>query len=455
VNVVEQIDEMFLPFSSLSDDTSKCICEKLISEFVQNELKPQLCHVFSDELSKMEWGTSKSLLVEPEGLVSVIAACKHLFHLQKQCKLNISSFSSNTSSWCAEIYFAAFEVRFNYHFYGDRKTNRIDKPEFYYSWVISQINEFSPFLLKNFDFLETPVTDFINKFIDLATKKTVKHLDKVKSCNSDDLRHLFIHLINESIHFQKSLFEISQNSTNLLEFIVSDSIVFDQWLAMDKNSIKSDFDWTLYSSEFMITNSAHTFIHTVNSMNERYKLLPKDKKQILIKNINVVYFETFLKALKKQSTVTLSNRYTEELKKYCWVLNSAYYCENCLREMEELNDNESPLRGYIDDFSLTYNSMIRSLIDHMMDTFKREFVNTYKKTLDITPIAKNIHDKLIVIQSNTETHFLIIWRNLASDLDKFLSIQKNLIRQDIETVGTIIFGDFTTKPNKFLPTSNK
>lgn len=346
-----------------------------------------------------------------------------------------------------------FKIRFKFHFYGDKKTNRIDKPEFYFSFVMNTITEFLPFIQENLPFIKNLNDEFINYLIVLLSERVKKSLDQVKDCSNDQLKQLFIHIINETCSFENSIHEYSKTIQSVVNEIVKDDQVFSQWVIIDKGNIHLDYDWNLYSKHVMITNVTHSFVHLINTLNERYKYLPKEKRITIFGKIEIDIFKEFLSELKKKSKINLGNN-TDDWMKYCWILNSSHYCEEYIREIEEILvqvNNNHLYRDYIDEFALLYNNMIRFLIERLFDQFKREY-KTSKTLKDILNIGNSISEKLIIISQNTSHHFMIILKKFAIDLDKFL-MKENI--QDIEILCNCLFEKVSQKPMNLLPQSLK
>lgn len=346
-----------------------------------------------------------------------------------------------------------FKIRFKFHFYGDKKTNRIDKPEFYFSFILNTISEFLPFIEEKIPFVNHISDEFINYMIGLVSERVRKSLDQVKACDSEEKKQLFIHIINETCNFEKSIHEYSKSIDSITSDISQDEKSFSQWIMIDKSNIHIDYDWSLYSNHVMITNVTHSFVHLVNTLNERYKYLPKEKRSQFFGKIEVEVFKEYFMELKKKSKINLGN-YSEDWMKYCWILNSSYYCEQSIREIEEnlIKYNPTHLyREFIDEFSLLFNNMIRHLIERLFDQFKREY-KSCKTLKDLLSIGNSISQKLVVISQNTSHHFMIILKKFANDLDKFL-VKENV--QDVEILCNCLFEKISQKPMNLLPLSLK
>ncbi|PGH18899.1 hypothetical protein AJ80_04317 [Polytolypa hystricis UAMH7299] len=120
------------------------------AEKLANTLRDQMVKAFGDNLrkalEKMKW-PSKELDLRPELILEWTDAVDLLLELQEpELEAAAPSCSSRTSRWepCVLLPLGVMvhplELRFKYHFSGDRATNRLDKPEYFLSHVVDLIN---------------------------------------------------------------------------------------------------------------------------------------------------------------------------------------------------------------------------------------------------------------------------------------------------------------------------
>jgi hypothetical protein len=105
--------------------------------------------------------------------------------------------------------------------------------------------------------------------------------------------------------------------------------------------------------------------------------------------------------------------------------------------------------------------MIRHVIQTMMDSFKYDYKNKYIPSKEgVSPemmeISKIMSDQLEMISDYIQkSRFIIIWRKLISELDDFLSKQKQICFRDVEAFLNSTFLKFTLKPLNFIPKTVK
>jgi hypothetical protein len=75
--------------------------------------------------------------------------------------------------WFIEILLKSYEIRFQYHFYGKKETNRIDKPQFFFIFIQNCLESSVPFLMKNLKF-KLDIDIFVQGLLQLGTEKMIR-----------------------------------------------------------------------------------------------------------------------------------------------------------------------------------------------------------------------------------------------------------------------------------------
>ncbi|ENN80735.1 hypothetical protein YQE_02843, partial [Dendroctonus ponderosae] len=143
--------------------------------------------------------------------------------------------------------------RFIYHFYGNRKTNRVDRPEWYFTQILTWIKDHQ-------DYMGTWIQPVIDKFglhhidaknefmrglVQLAAEKLNS---EISSIQFDDFA--FSHSIDEALGFDKELRELYNYpaSEPSIIGILTQAQVLVKWLSMEKKYATEKMDAILSSS---------------------------------------------------------------------------------------------------------------------------------------------------------------------------------------------------------------
>lgn len=147
---------------------------------------------------------------------------------------------------------ASIALRLNYHFEGKRETNRIDKPEWYLSYMQKCLVSVVPFVHEHFDDLivndESMMIPFstylISKLMSLVREKMKRLLFYIRDQSSVPMwSQWYSHCINEMIQFDRLI----QNKFGLkgsdfeCSRIVCSGDLFDTWFKAEKSCNNSKF----------------------------------------------------------------------------------------------------------------------------------------------------------------------------------------------------------------------
>ena len=120
-------------------------------QLVWKQMKDAFALEFEETLAKIKW-PSKDIQLDGEILEQWTSGVERLLELQEP-ELKDREKDNDTSDakqdalvlLPLEVMMKPLEMRFKYHFDGDRATNRLDKPEFFLSHVIGLINVYDEF----------------------------------------------------------------------------------------------------------------------------------------------------------------------------------------------------------------------------------------------------------------------------------------------------------------------
>ncbi|CAB4486921.1 hypothetical protein RhiirA1_357138 [Rhizophagus irregularis] len=188
-------------------------------------------------------------------------------------------------------------VRFRYHFDSKRPTNRIDKPEWYFSHVITTIREHSPFLTGAVQAIVDDAgfekyhakNEFIRCLLVAVTRKLNNSVPTL--LNSPQI---FSHTVFETLQFDQTLRELHMYTPpgqdewgGCVEVFTGKKEWFKAWLKVEKTFAEARYNEIMHSEdvwemvdeefpddEYKPTKSAAKLINLLELVTSRYKLLP-------------------------------------------------------------------------------------------------------------------------------------------------------------------------------------
>ncbi|CAB4385024.1 unnamed protein product [Rhizophagus irregularis] len=188
-------------------------------------------------------------------------------------------------------------VRFRYHFDSKRPTNRIDKPEWYFSHVITTIREHSPFLAGAVQAIVDDAgfekyhakNEFIRCLLVAVTRKLNNSVPTL--LNSPQI---FSHTVFETLQFDQTLRELHMYTPpgqdewgGCVEVFTGKKEWFKAWLKVEKTFAEARYNEIMHSEdvwemvdeefpddEYKPTKSAAKLINLLELVTSRYKLLP-------------------------------------------------------------------------------------------------------------------------------------------------------------------------------------
>ncbi|KAL0490207.1 RAD50-interacting protein Rint [Acrasis kona] len=408
--------------------------------------------------------------------------------------------SEKQDIWFINELVEPFLYRFKYHFYGDKKTNKIEKPEWVLSFVQKLISEYGFFIQSsitpivqqvmntyNVTFIN-PSASFTNQLIDQVVKKMSKSIKLVKNCNDDQQKTLFIHIINELVAFERNNHKVDQSIHSVLSKHIITDDVLSSWIQQDKQStdlilvdkLKNHKPHSSVSlNELKPGSSAHVLVQVMSLLNERYSCIqqPEARFNIFEKNI-LTYFHRYKKELESQIDKHLANVFQQEQEwiNYCSMINSSIYVSSVLRDWCDLDHiismgHLAALDQLADEYYLLADLMTRRMVTtNMLENFKITIHNKYDPShgdqfnvsQEMIKVIEMMCQQLNVIHRHVQLErFNMVWRWLANDVDLFLdkhfykSAQGEQVKIDMNGLIKEVFGKYTNKPLNFAPKTKK
>lgn len=286
-----------------------------------------------------------------------------------------------------EVMVRPLELRFQYHFSGDRPTNRLDKPEYFLSHILDLLSTYSaffqthlqPLLLSHFRTSELAfvpayidaTSAFITALLPLLQRKLTNLLPQVAS-----QPNLFSNLIHEVILFDATLvtewnytpLTPSTPYRGLSHYILNTLSYYDRWLAVERDFALSRYDSIIQSADAFTldydtyptsTKPTHAAIRVndlLETITDRYRPLSSFSQRLkFITDVQLDIFDAFYRRLHGgleaylTQTSTLSRAVTgitaadradlagiKGIERLCRIYGSAEYLE---RKMQDWSDD--------------------------------------------------------------------------------------------------------------------
>ncbi|CAJ1055689.1 RAD50-interacting protein 1 [Xyrichtys novacula] len=230
--------------------------------------------------------------------------------------------------------------RFRYHFYGNRQTNTLGKPEWYLTQVLMWISHSSTFMEEKIQPILDRAGASISALVELCRGLLSLVQDKVVSDANRLLYEdaLFCHLVEEVLQFEKELrtnHSYPAAMPGLLHLLLEDAIL-QKWLTVEKRMAVEKMDAMLsadgaWSSQYKdisdldelkAPDCAETFMTLLQVITERYRPLPSPSAQLKFLELQRELVDDFrirlTQVMKEESRSPLSAR-------YCAILNAVNY----------------------------------------------------------------------------------------------------------------------------------
>ncbi|KAL3270463.1 hypothetical protein HHI36_021010 [Cryptolaemus montrouzieri] len=370
--------------------------------------------------------------------------------------------------------------RFIYHFYSSQQTNRNDKPEWYFTQILTWIRDHGEFIQKNIQ----PVVDKLGYYhidaegeftvglVQLAVEKLHAELPKAQY---DDFT--FSHTVDEALSFDKELrdsYNYPITQTGVLG-VLTQAQVFIKWMTMEKKFATEKMDnilsfttsepfapLTSNTEELKVTVCADAFMTLLKRITDRYESLPQPGHRLQFLQLQLELLDDFRVRLIQIANAEEGNVIESRVP---MIANTLFYMENVLidwgsmlfylnlfyhkmqlentpllietsnqtvgYEAESVFAETLSLYGHMrQDLLSTLSEHVLTEVKNKSDNYRRDswskmkFKNDFK-TLSLTPsacpmfevLAKRLHK----LQKTLATKlFSLVWKSIAQQLDTFL-----------------------------------
>ncbi|VDK65650.1 unnamed protein product [Onchocerca ochengi] len=285
---------------------------------------------------------------------------------------------------------APVEMRFQYHFFTEQKTNDPSKPEWFFTqilnWITANIDLISVILQQIFEDKAEQnkmVNEYVNKLVNLAQKK----VQNIRMEVEDD-PELFSHLIDECVAFENELQDIAipVRPGNVL-LVLCEDIYLLKWLQLERESCIAGVE-NILCGEDCWNNRYHTFsdvdmqqvpectdqfLLMIESMTERYRWIESLDVQSQFLNVQIFMLDDFRLRL-----VHISQQLASPWQKpFIQILNSAWYIAYVLDEWNEVDifiriqalGKRAHFRGVFEDVANMYRHLWRQRAEDLASAF--------------------------------------------------------------------------------------
>ncbi|XP_039289742.1 RAD50-interacting protein 1 [Nilaparvata lugens] len=235
--------------------------------------------------------------------------------------------------------------RFVYHFCGSKQTNRLDKPEWFFTQVLTWIRDHEQFVSQWIQpvFNELGMTvDARVEFIRGLVQLTLEKLDSdLPSLQYDDA--LFSHAVDETLGFDKELKESFSYPEGLPSAvtILTQAQIFLRWTHLEKKFAREKMDamlnsetaWQPFSGTeedlLKVTEIGEAFLTLLSTVTDRYQNLPQPGHRLQFLDLQLELIDDLRVRLIQLLHSERSNPFDSNLTA---ILNTAFYIMTALEE---------------------------------------------------------------------------------------------------------------------------
>ncbi|XP_011865404.1 PREDICTED: RAD50-interacting protein 1 isoform X1 [Vollenhovia emeryi] len=489
---------LYINLTNISCQLQTSVCRHLVSyvhetlHFWHNLIKEKFLKEYNDLLKTLKWpfcGTNATSVNAPlpEIMTRFKIITEYLFQLQLPEEMIKPVVTSVLLTDFAPVSLPiAFLVRplrqrFVYHFTGAKLTNRQDKPEWFFTQILTWIKDHVQWVQKNIQ----PVADsigfghldikaeFMRALVQLAVEKLHSELPIVQY---DDA--LFAHLVDEALGFERELQEtlLYPQTQPATIFVLTQAHIFVKWINMEKKYATEKMDAILSSNtawerlagpdidDMKVTECADAFLTLLTTISDRYKHLPQPGHRLQFLELQLELVDDWRVRLLQLLHENYENPLTSLMPR---ILNTLHYVATVLEEWgatvhflqlhffkqfesvenatdrgNDVNENIGDIEGIVFDEAVV-----------LLQRLEKELINEISDSVALDVKAKSRAyrtDKWFAMQSSKEVASLSVtpsgcpmfqelatrlhilhnvlalplfnqaWKNLAAQFDQFL-----------------------------------
>ncbi|XP_062549793.1 RINT1-like protein [Armigeres subalbatus] len=363
-------------------------------------LKEKFSKDFEAVLKSIKWPNLNQTLElfnpSKENLHKLSILAEYLFLVKIPGDQNLLSVKLTPSIICPpitapnELLLKPFRLRFTFHFFGNKQTNRLDKPEWYFTQILAWAKENHVFVGQNF---QTPAIkagvdnhnvrlEFIRGLVQLAIEKLIDDIDSI--CQDEAL---FSHLIDEILSFEqelKSTLGYPSSFPSAVSVLIQPKYLV-KWMAIEEKFTTDKMDAMLKSvdpwkfldpanlDDMKIPCCADQFIRLLDAIRERYCSLPQPGQQLQFLELQLELIDNFRRRL-----VQLHNSPGPDCVSSTKILNAINYITSVLREWGEnvhyLHLHAALYGPHADEISSVFDKTIEEM-DHWQRSLVKDLAS--------------------------------------------------------------------------------
>ncbi|XP_071745768.1 RAD50-interacting protein 1 [Lepeophtheirus salmonis] len=341
--------------------------------------------------------------------------------------------------------------RFKFHFMGNKKTNTLEKPEWYirqvWKWIKSSEDFFNDVLS------HSSHVEFIRKLLEILSNKL-----------SLDLKGMFLepsligHAIDEILGITSDILDDSDSNDSIYRDTLPINVlcvpeVFSKWIDLERKLafekldriLLDDLAWSESSSVPKVSRCAVKFVILLQCMMDRYRHIGKPKLQMQFIELQKELLEDlrlrFVQISREEQNIPTTE-------KFCLILNSAkhiIYSVSCWSEIPFFMKLECDLDhqdvGLIHNplgrLDFVVNDMIRTLGDYVFYEVKAQSRGyVYKNWSFSFPSGDNVSSESLPMLQTLLSLLNSLYQKLQEDIfssvaDLVFTKMKDLIVNDV------------------------
>ncbi|XP_055379925.1 RINT1-like protein [Condylostylus longicornis] len=291
------------------------------SVYWYNILKEKFSNDFETTLKAIKWPPQQQVIEtfspSKENMEKLTLLAEYLFLMKSPEEDGSTNFVTIIPSIVCppisiptELLLRPFRQRFFYHFTGTRQTNRLDKPEWYFTQVLNWAKENHLFVGKHFQSAAIKAghenynvrLEFIRGLVQLTIEKL--GYDIADICQDETL---FAHLLDETLAFEIELRETLGYPTSFPSAlnVITQPQYLIKWISIEERFctdkmdcvLQGDSPWMLIDSsnmeELKIPKCADQFIRLLDSIKDRYSALTQPGHQLQFLNLQLELIDNF------------------------------------------------------------------------------------------------------------------------------------------------------------------
>ncbi|XP_065066357.1 RAD50-interacting protein 1-like [Rhopilema esculentum] len=334
---LEIATEFFYNLTEITGRLKDSSCQNLVDYAVTSQeywfkaLSDLLVRELDETLIKMKWpfatGTSSPQIADnKDDVMSKFCAITKLILKLDSQKINYEKTGKTDALILTKILVKPFQKRFAFHFYGSRRTNNLEKPEWYFTQILNWIRDHSSFLesfvqpiIDDAGYLNHYVQhEFIQALLETCMEKIKTTLPQVITNES-----LFSHLIDETILFDnelRSLFDYPSQLPGCTSVLLQKPYL-DHWIDLETKCAIDAVNNILLGNEaftskygdpdvennLKVPACVEDFIEQLSLITEKYKSFGNTEAQLRFLDLQLMLLEYFIKKLEEIGDIESSS----------------------------------------------------------------------------------------------------------------------------------------------------